>query len=206
MLQHRLRWNTAVFYSDYRDIQLDILVPNQPDPTLTETKNAGKAKVAGLESDLNYALTEALRLQLGYAYLYNDITQVAGDDPSLYHLPAAPKNSINAGVSWDIAKWSFGTLNAKADYSWRSESFTAARYVIDGGSTIPSYSIANAYLSLAGENWLGRGSHCHVSLYVRNLADAQYLADPFGSFSGLHAIRDDELRASPHVPSAWTWE
>jgi iron complex outermembrane recepter protein len=189
LLQHRLRWNTALFYSDYRDIQLDILVPNQPDPTLTETKNAGKAKVAGVESDLNYALTEALRFQLGYAYLYNDITQVAGDDPSLYHLPAAPKNSLNAAVSWDIARFSFGTLNAKADYSWRSESFTQARYVIDGGSTIPSYSIANAYLSLDGENWLGRGSHCHISLYVRNLADAQYLADPFGSFSGLHAIK-----------------
>jgi iron complex outermembrane receptor protein len=189
LLQHRLRWNTALFYSDYRDIQLDILVPNQPDPTLTETKNAGKAKVAGVESDLNYALTEALRFQLGYAYLYNDITQVAGDDPSLYHLPAAPKNSVNAGISWDIAKLPFGILNAKADYSWRSEAFTQARYVIDGGSTIPSYSIANAYLSLDGENWLGRGSHCHVSLYVRNLADAQYLADPFGSFSGLHAIK-----------------
>jgi len=134
-------------------------------------------------------VTEAVRLQLNYAYLYNDITEVAGDDASLYHLPAAPKNSVNAAVSWDIAKLPFGTINAKADYSWRSESFTAARYVIDGGSTVPSYSIADAYLSLDGDNWVGKGTHGHVSLWVRNLADAQYLTDPFGSFSGLHAIK-----------------
>ena len=188
-LQRRLRWNNALFYSNYKDIQLDILVPNQPDPTLTETENAGKARVAGVETELDFAVTEAWRLQLNYAYLYNDITEVAGDNASLYHLPAAPKNSVNAAVSWDIARLSFGTLNAKADYSWRSESFTAARYVIDGGSTVPSYSIADAYLSLDGENWVGKGTHGHVSLWVRNLANAQYLTDPFGSFSGLHAIK-----------------
>ena len=188
-LQRRLRWNNAVFYSNYKDIQLDILVPNQPNPTLTETENAGKARVAGVETELDFAVTEAVRLQLNYAYLYNDITEVAGDDASLYHLPAAPKNSVNAAVSWDIAKLPFGTINAKADYSWRSESFTAARYVIDGGSTVPSYSIADAYLSLDGDNWVGKGTHGHVSLWVRNLADAQYLTDPFGSFSGLHAIK-----------------
>jgi len=186
-LQHRLRWNNALFYSNYKDIQLDILVPDQPDPTLTETKNAGKAKVAGVESELGFAVTEALRLQLDYSYLYNDITEVVGDDASLYHLPAAPKNSVNAAVSWDIARLPFGVLNAKVDYSWRSESYTQARYVIDGGSTIPSYSIADAYLSLNGENWVGKGSQCHVALWVRNLADAQYFEDPFGSFSGLHA-------------------
>jgi outer membrane receptor protein involved in Fe transport len=128
-------------------------------------------------------------LQLNYAYLYSDITEVDGDNAALYHLPAAPKNSVNAAVSWDIARLPFGTLNAKADYSWRSQSTTAARYVIGDGSIVPSYSIADAYLSLDGDNWVGKGTHEHVSLWVRNLADAQYLTDPFGSFSGLHAIK-----------------
>jgi iron complex outermembrane recepter protein len=188
-LDRRLRWNSAVFYSNYKDIQLDILVPNQPNPTLTETENAGKARVAGVESELDFAVTQALRFQVNYAYLYNDITEVAGDDASLYHLPGAPKNTVNTAVSYDIARLPFGVLNAKADYSWRSESFTAARYVIDGGSTVPSYSIADAYLSLDGDNWVGKGTQGHVQLWVRNLADAQYLTDPFGSFSGLHAIK-----------------
>jgi iron complex outermembrane recepter protein len=188
-LERRLRWNNALFYSNYKDIQLDILVPNQPDPTLTETKNAGKAEVAGVETELDFAVTEAWRLQLNYAYLYNDITEVAGDNATLYHLPGAPKNSLNAAVSWDIARLSFGTLNAKADYSWQSQSTTASRNVIGNGSIVPSYSIADAYLSLDGDNWVGKGTHCHASLWVRNLADAQYLTDPFGSFSGLHAIK-----------------
>ena len=58
-LDHRVRWNNALFYSDYKDIQLDIIVPGQPDPTLTETTNAGKARVAGDETELNFAVTES---------------------------------------------------------------------------------------------------------------------------------------------------
>ena len=54
---------------------------------------------------------------------------------------------------------------------------------------MPSYGIANANLSLNGENWLFHGSKCRVSAWVRNLSDTQYLLDPFGSFSGLHAIK-----------------
>ena len=123
-LDHRVRWNNALFYSDYKDIQLDIIVPGQPDPTLTETTNAGKARVAGDETELNFAVTESFRFGVSYAYLYNDITEVENDDASLWHLAGAPKNSVNANLDWDLMKFSFGTLNFKADYSWRSESFT----------------------------------------------------------------------------------
>jgi iron complex outermembrane recepter protein len=188
-LQHRLRWNNAIFYSDYKDIQLDIIVPGQPNPTLTETKNAGKARVAGDETELNFALTEGFRVGLSYAYLYNDIVEVAGDNASLWHLAAAPKNSVNANLDWDLLKFTFGTLNFKADYSWRGESFTTSRDVIGDGATVPSYGLADASLSLIGENWLGHGSKCRVSAWVRNIGDTQYLLDPFGSFSGLHAIK-----------------
>ena len=188
-LEHRVRWNNALFYSDYKDIQLDIIVPGQPDPTLTETTNAGKARVAGDETELNFAVTEALRVGVSYAYLYNDITEVENDDASLWHLAGAPKNSVNANLDWDIMKFSFGTLNFKADYSWRSESFTTSRDVIGDGATVPSYGLGNASLSVIGENWLGHGSKCRLSAWVRNIGDTQYLLDPFGSFSGLHAIK-----------------
>jgi iron complex outermembrane receptor protein len=188
-MQHRLRWNNALFYSDYKDIQLDIIVPGQPDPTLTETKNAGKAKVYGDETELDFAVTESFRVGLSYAYLHNEITEVEGDDASLWHLSGAPKNSVNANIDWDIVPLSFGMLNFKADYSWRDESFTTSRDVVGDGATVPSYGIANASLSIIGENWLIHGSKCRVSAWVRNIGDTQYLLDPFGSFSGLHAIK-----------------
>ncbi len=188
-LEHRLRWNNALFYSNYRDIQLDIIVPGQPNPTLTETKNAGKAHVGGDETELELAVTEALRVGVNYAYLYNNITEVQGDDASLWHLSAAPKNSVNAHIDWDLMELAVGTLNFKTDYSWRAESFTTSRDVIGDGATVPSYGLWNASLNLVGENWLVHGSKCRVSAWIRNISDTQYLLDPFGSFSGLHAIK-----------------
>jgi iron complex outermembrane receptor protein len=188
-LEHRVRWNNALFYSNYQDIQLDIIVPGQPDPTLTETTNAGRAHVGGDETELNFAVTEALRIGVSYAYLFNDITEVENDNAALWHLAAAPKNSVNANFSWDLFHVSAGTINFSADYSWRGESFTTSRDVVGDGATVPSYGLANANLSLNGENWLFHGSKCRVSAWVRNLTDTQYLLDPFGSFSGLHAIK-----------------
>jgi len=188
-LAHRLRWNTALFYSDYKDIQLDIIVPGQPNPTLTETANAGKARVAGLETEINFAVNDVLRLSLNYAYLYNKILEVENDNAALWHLSAAPKSNVNAGLDWDIAKFAFGTLNAAADYSWRSESFTTSRTVLGDGATVPSYSITDLRLAVLGDDWVGRGTHCRVSLWAKNLGDTKYLGDPFGSFSGLHAIK-----------------
>jgi iron complex outermembrane recepter protein len=188
-LDHRLRWNNALFYSNYTDIQMDILVPNQPNPTLTETQNAGKARVYGDETDLELAVTEAWRVSLNYAYLYNKILQVNGDDPNLWHLAGAPKNSVNATVSWDIAKLPLGTLNATSDYSWRSVSYTASRDVLGDGATVPSFGLADFRLSLTGNDWIGHGTNCRASIWVRNLTNTDYLEDPFGSFSGLHAIK-----------------
>jgi iron complex outermembrane receptor protein len=188
-LEHSLRWNVAVFYSDYKDMQLDILVPNQPDPTLTRTENAGKAKVSGVETEFTYAPIQSLRFNLNYAYLYNDITQVEGDDPNLWRLPGAPKNSVYFGIDWDIAHTPIGLLNANANYSWRSESFTQAREVQGDGATAPAYSLADLRLSLSGTGCITTHTECMVAAWVRNLTDSHWEADPFGSFSGLHAIK-----------------
>ena len=46
-MDRRLRFNGAFFYSDYKDIQFTIKVPDQPDPTYNETLNAGKWSIYG---------------------------------------------------------------------------------------------------------------------------------------------------------------
>jgi iron complex outermembrane recepter protein len=188
-LEHRLRWNVAVFYSDYKDMQLDILVPNQPDPTLTRTENAGKAKVSGVETEFTFALLQNLRVNLNYAYLHNEITEVEGDNPDLWHLPGAPKNSVFVGADWDIAHTAIGLLSANASYSYRSESLTQAREVIGDGATAPSYSLVDLRVSLSGNGCITAKTECLLAGWVRNLTDSQWQADPFGSFSGLHAIK-----------------
>jgi iron complex outermembrane receptor protein len=185
LLGRRLRFNGAIFYSDYKDIQLDILVPNQPDPTLTQTTNAGKARVTGLEAELDWLIAEPLRLALSYGYLDNEIEEVEGDDPDLWELPNAPKNSATATLDWDIAKLGIGALNLTIDASYRDESRTAARE--RPGDGVPSYTLTDVRLSLEGQDWLGRNTTMRVTAWVRNAFDEEYFSDTFGSFAGVHA-------------------
>jgi iron complex outermembrane receptor protein len=185
LLGRRLRFNGAIFYSDYKDIQLDILVPNQPDPTLTQTTNAGKARVTGLEAELDWLIAEPLRLALSYGYLDNEIEEVEGDDPDLWELPNAQKNSATATLYWDIAKLGIGALNLTIDASYRDESRTAARE--RPGDGVPSYTLTDVRLSLEGQDWLGRNTTMRVTAWVRNAFDEEYFSDTFGSFAGVHA-------------------
>ena len=185
LLDRRLRFNGAIFYSDYRDIQLDILVPNQPDPTLTQTTNAGKASVYGVEAELDWLIADPLRLSLSYGYLENDIKEVEGDDPDLWSLPNAPKNSATATLAWDIAQLSFGALNFTIDSSYRDDS-TPPR--ARGPATAsPSYSLTNLQLSLEGEDWVGTNTRMRITAWMRNVFDEEYYSDTFGSFAGVHA-------------------
>ncbi|MET0544821.1 MAG: TonB-dependent receptor [Caulobacterales bacterium] len=61
-----IRWNTAAFYYDYKDIQ--IAITNQATGG-TDIKNASGAKVKGIESDLTWMASEQLELGVGGGYL-----------------------------------------------------------------------------------------------------------------------------------------
>jgi iron complex outermembrane receptor protein len=185
LLDRRLRFNGAIFYSDYRDIQLDILVPNQPNPTLTQTTNAGKASVYGVEAELDWLIADPLRLSLTYGYLENDIKEVKGDDADLWHLPNAPKNSATATLDWKVAELGIGALNFTVDTSYREESSTGARE--RPGDGVPSYTLTDFRLSLEGEDWIGQDTTMRITAWVRNAFDEEYYSDTFGSFAGLHA-------------------
>lgn len=186
LMDRRVRFNGAVFFMDYEDIQLNILVPDQPNPTLTQTQNAGTSEIYGLEADITVAFSERLTGTLSYGYLDTEVTEVKGDDADLYDLPNSPENSMAANISWRIAELSAGTLQFDADYSWRDDSFTGGR--IQPGDDIDAYGVGNLRLALDGEDWIGQGNY-NVALWVRNVGDEEYLTDTFGSFAGIHATQ-----------------
>lgn len=127
-LQQRLRVNGAAFYADYEDMQLDIVVPDQPNPALTQTANAGKASIAGLELDLDALLTDQLRLSVSLGLLDAEIDRVEGDDERFWVIQNAPEQQLSVGglqsyrpTAWAMRAWRSrgGTGLAAGSSRWR---------------------------------------------------------------------------------------
>lgn len=70
-LQHRLLANAAVYYTDYKGIQLNIQQGISPVYT-----NAGDAKIKGAELELQYIVGSGLQLNMSAAYIDAYYTKV----------------------------------------------------------------------------------------------------------------------------------
>ena len=148
-LDDRLRLNTAVFWSDYDDIQVNV----QSDPTnpsVIDVVNAGTATVKGVELELSALLTDALTVSLDYAYLdagFDEVVNAAGVDVAdAYRFVEAPRNSYALRLQYEVPGIAVGALTASADYSWQDDKYTSSndpRYVIE------AYGLLNARLSYA---------------------------------------------------------
>ena len=62
---HRLRWNGALFWEDWKNLQFAYLVP----PSINVIANGGTARVKGIESELQWAATSNLMLSGGFTLL-----------------------------------------------------------------------------------------------------------------------------------------
>jgi outer membrane receptor protein involved in Fe transport len=94
----RLRFNGAVFVEDWDDIQFSFLPPSGAG--LTVIKNAGGAKIKGLEMDLALAATESLTLSGGLSLLDTELTQDYIPEAGFHaskgdQLPISPKFKSN---------------------------------------------------------------------------------------------------------------
>ena len=68
---NRVRFNGAFFWQNWDDFQFSFLGANG----LTNIKNAGGARIWGLEADLDWAVSENLRISGGASYLNAELTK-----------------------------------------------------------------------------------------------------------------------------------
>ena len=182
-LDDRLRFNAAVFTSDYEDIQLSFAQIG--DPTNTVLYNAGKATIDGAEVDLTALITDALVLTVSYGYLDASVDEVI--DPNTganlvktakYALPSAPDNSFTADLDYTFPSFGYGELALNVNYSYVDETEFVSTPTF--GYDIPDYDLWNARLTLR-ELCVGEG-RAAVAIWGRNLADEEYLLDGIESF------------------------
>ncbi|HEY5101536.1 MAG TPA: TonB-dependent receptor, partial [Steroidobacteraceae bacterium] len=150
---HRLRVNGDVFWENWKDFQFSFLGPN----ALTIIANAGEARIKGLESDLEYAVTEGLTLSSGFAWTDAklsqqycvDLTQcgVPGYEqfaPSGTQLPITPKFKGNVTARYSFAMASGWKANLQASAVYVGPRWADLRLVArEDLGEMPSYTIAD---------------------------------------------------------------
>jgi iron complex outermembrane receptor protein len=177
-LNRTVRLNTAVFFYDYKDIQ----VFNITGGGAIRTQNAAAARVYGLDMDLAWRVTPRFTLTAGLGILHSEYTsfpnatftpasplqgrQTSGD-ASGNELVYAPNVSANLSMDYRIPS-STGEFRLNFAVSYRDSVFVSA----DNRLQIPSYFLANASIG-----WTSRNDRFGVRLWVRNLFNEDYYAN-----------------------------
>jgi outer membrane receptor protein involved in Fe transport len=111
-LGNRLRWNGAIFYEKWNDFQFSFLGANG----LTEIRNAGRAKMKGVESDINWLVADGFSLVGAAAYTDAELNEDYIPDPSEppeatkgTSLPVTPKFKGNLTARYE---WTLGDMDA----------------------------------------------------------------------------------------------
>jgi iron complex outermembrane receptor protein len=181
-LDHRIRLNGSVFFSDYKDIQLEEIVSAGG-----ITLNAASSHIYGAELSAEAALIDGLRLISGLGYQHGRYTSFP-DAPIT--TPAPPNiggNIITAGnaagntmletplfqgslgLAYTV-KSVYGALGSSLLYSYTTSFYWDA----DNRIQQPAYGLVNANLT-----WESPNGRWKTELWGKNLTDKEYFT--FGS-------------------------
>lgn len=183
LLDRRLRLNTAIFQTNYDDIQRT--VPAIVNGVLSNSiVNAATARIRGIETELTVQPVDDLQLGVSATFLdpkFKDFTiplsltvfQDVTDTPYSF----APKSSYSVYADYTVPM-SAGELNLRADYSWRSKQYTTGPLIGPGyqeqfkdTAKIPAYGLLNGQIAYRFEN-----PKLEVAIYGQNLTQKKYFA------------------------------
>jgi len=131
LLDHRMQFNAAAFYYDYKNKQIRSVQPQPPVGPLNILINIPKSRIYGSEFDLQWRPLSGLLLTAGGTYLSSKVTGIppdaynAANDQGNYRgseLPYTPKLTMNGTADYT---WSLNTkldATVRATWSHRSRS------------------------------------------------------------------------------------
>ncbi|WP_374470635.1 TonB-dependent receptor [Phenylobacterium sp.] len=166
-LDNRLRWNGAVYSEKWDDFQFSFLGANG----LTEIRNAGKAKMKGVETDFSFAATEGLTLNGALAYTDAELDEDYVPDPSEpptalkgTSLPVTPKfrGSLTARYEWTFGDMDAHLQGALAHTGSAWPDLQSQDRAVVG--KLPAYTTVDLAAGVQRDNW-------RFEAYVKNLFD-----------------------------------
>lgn len=181
LLDGTMQLNFSAYYYDYKDKQeTDLAVALVGN--ISGLTNIPKSELYGVDLDLNWQMTEALRAYLGVAYLETEILEWDAVDPastfgnkitfdaSGNELPMAPQWQVNANLNYDWYLANGMRISLAGDYAYQDET---------GGIRLQTatddYWLMNGRVSLhsADERW-------SVMVWSRNITDEYYYTAAYG--------------------------
>ena len=167
--------STAMFFTDYTDLQLSSFSATPGGGFATVFTNAGKAETLGLEVEYAARASENLFVNVNLGYLdaqYKEFIDASGNDVSGDRTPInAPKWTASVGFQ-SLFPLEHGRLRLSADLGYRSE------YHVDINNlealAQDGYRVINASVDYEDGD-----ARWHVSLGVKNLTGAEYITHGF---------------------------
>lgn len=206
MMGGRLQTNAAVFYSDYKNIQIPGSVPTfaangSVNGFAGSLTNAGKAKISGIELEAVSHFTDQLTISAMVSHLdakYKEwlVANGAGliNIADQAEFQNTPKNSANVSATYD---WPMqfggrnGTLSLLGGASYKSKVYQSEIVRPTGIATIDATVPQNLLLAQSGYTlfdagvvWTSTDRKLQVGLHGRNLSDKRYKVAgyAFGAF------------------------
>lgn len=165
LFDNRLRWNSAVFFNDYTDLQIIVTEGFAP-----KVRNAGAASIWGVETEFQALLNDRISIDGSLAYLnaeYDQVDPAAAPVTVSSELVNAPEWSGSLGANVTLWETTTSTVRSRIDWSYTGEHFKDA--INTATLRQDAYSLLSAnvtYDSLDG-NW-------SVTVGGRNLTDEAY--------------------------------
>lgn len=208
LFDNRLRFNTAAFYYDYKDLQVTVIQNNA-----SLTANAPKATVYGFEADGRAQLSDIFAIDASATYVHSKVGTLAvacpmTTTPAFPTCPGIPNFFPSAGRSIDVTgnplaqaprlsatigaeakvPVSTGTVIARFNYSYRSSVNMTIFADVAPFTLLRQGRSHNEDASLRYENDKGQW---YVEGFVNNIANNRYLtagnvippAGIYGSYS-----------------------
>jgi iron complex outermembrane receptor protein len=169
-LNRTLRLNTAIFYNDYKDIQLALTncywAPAGQQTPCASQDNAGSAHVQGFEIEAEYN-PGRFSLDASYSLLDFKYDKVGGDVTLDMISPFTPKNKASMGLQYEFGLGKHGTITPRLDVSYTDKVYSAA--VNAPTNLIDGYSLANVRVT-----WRSENDSWRVGLEGTNITDKYY--------------------------------
>jgi iron complex outermembrane receptor protein len=211
-LNDRLRFNAAVFSTDYTNKQEDVVFPDPIAVTVTLVQNASAATIRGGELEFLAIPVDGLTLGLNVGLLdasfddwlvpglANPMNAAVRVDKSGFELRRAPDFTAAFNAQYEQQLGNGGKITYGLNYSYKDDYYIIANTVqrpaaLDSG-LVDGYGLLDASISYETENW-------SVSLWGKNLTEEDYFLHVLDVGTNYDVVGPNNTLAV--IPGLWTF-